>query len=142
MTDYMQKIAMLLKTAEVPNVEILQNDEAIFEALKAHIVSLQDIAAKADTRHRAGGSPTRYGNYRLAAKGDAGMTEQEQREQLDAALAAIITASNAVVTATKIMRALPKQYGMTLTLDALDAAENELRWAREYAGGLTPQVPA
>lgn len=49
MTDYMQKIAMLLKTAEVPNVEILQNDEAIFEALKAHIVSLQDIAAKADT---------------------------------------------------------------------------------------------
>jgi len=70
------------------------------------------------------------------------MTEQEQREQLDAALAAIITASSAVVTATKIMRALPKQYGMTLTLDALDAAENELRWAREYAGGLTPQVPA
>lgn len=49
MTDYMQKIAMLLKTAEVPNVEILQNDEAIFEALKAHIVSLQDIMAKADT---------------------------------------------------------------------------------------------
>ena len=70
------------------------------------------------------------------------MTEQEQREQLDAALAAISTAHVTVVTATKIMRALPKQYGMTLALDALESAESELRWAREYAGALTPQVPA
>ena len=71
--------------------------------------------------------------------GGAAVTEQEQRNQLDAALAAIVTAHTAAVTATKMLQALPKQYGMTLALDALDSAESELRWAREYAGALTPQ---
>lgn len=67
------------------------------------------------------------------------MTPQEQREQLDAALAAIATAHTAVGTATETLQALPKQYGMTLALDALETAESELRWAREYAGALTPR---
>ena len=48
MTDYMQKIAVMLKVAEWPGVDILQSDEAIFDALKAYIASLQDVAAKAD----------------------------------------------------------------------------------------------
>lgn len=69
------------------------------------------------------------------------MTEQEQRAQLDAALVAITTAHTAVVTATQTLQALPKQYGMTMALDALESAESELRWAREYAGALTPEVP-
>ncbi len=49
MTDYMQEIAVILKVAECPGVEIMQSDEAIFEATKAYIASLQDIAAKSDT---------------------------------------------------------------------------------------------
>ena len=49
MTDYMQEIAKILRLAEVPGVEILQSDEAIFDALKAYISSLQDIACKSDT---------------------------------------------------------------------------------------------
>jgi len=67
------------------------------------------------------------------------MTEQEQREQLDAALAAINDASNAALTAMKVLLALSKRYDVTLAHDALMDAQSELRWAREYASGLTPQ---